>query len=347
MNNDYLRLNNSELKTDKSVNIYSAKFTKANKTQATSSKSAISLIVDEIYSLGDTTEFISKDIVEKPKVLGTIIFSFVFLLVIMAITFVCNLVKDLMLVFLLSVLLAFFVPISLLYFFYKLDARGKLKFSSLVYYAMLGGAFIVGVEFVFNSSVVTVIRDYFTVTALRCLVELLGVVLISVLLIRSKYNRARTTSILITCAVSAGFVIVKSLYSNFLSMLVEVDVETNLGFFEYGMRLGAILNQDGFIGLSLNRLLNSSSSSCFLLPITFIFVAIIFIDVLETEDWSITKKAISSIFAFIFCATSYILISIQTSFNVLSVLYKALSIAFVLYLFARTINNCIKSEKYE
>ncbi len=347
MNNDYLRLNNDDLKSDNTVNIYSAKHSKSKTKEVSSSKSAISLLIDEIYSAGETAEFINNDAIEKPKVLGAIVFSFVFLLVIMAISFICSVVKDLMLVLCLCILFAFFVPVSILYFFYRLDVRGKLKFSSIAYYMLLGGAFLIGVEFIFNTNINQLVRGYFPNVVLRCLVELGGVLLISILIVRAKFNRARSTAILITCAVSAGFAITKGLYSNFLSMFVEVDVETNLGFFDYGMRLGAILNHDGFIGLSLENLLNEAPMTSFLQPMIFMFVAIIFIDVLETQDWSMTKRAISSIFAFIFCATTYILMSIQTSFNVLSLLYKTLSVIFVLYLFAKTVNSCIKSEKYE
>ncbi len=347
MNNEFLRLNNDELKIDKTVNFYSAKHHKVKKVQSDSSRSAISLLIDEVYSAGDTAEFITKDVVVKPKLLDPVIFSFVFLLVIMAFSFVCSAVKDLMLILCLSVMLALFVPVSLLYFFSRLDVRGKLKFSNLIYYLLLGGVFYIAVEFIFNNTINQAGYNYFSTVSLRCLVELLGVFLISSLVVRNKFNRARTTSILITCAVSAGLAITKALYSNFSSMLVDVDVETNLGFFDYGMRIGAILNQEGFIGLSLENLLSTASMSSFLQPLIFMCVAIIFIDVLETEDWSITKRTISSIFTFLFCVTTYILMSIYTPFNVLSLLYRVLSMAFVLYLFARTLNSCIKSEKYE
>lgn len=347
MNNDYLRLNNSELKSDKSVNIYSAKHSKVKNVESNLSKSALSIIIDEVYSSGDSVEFINENTVEKPKILDSIIFSFVFLLVIIAITFVCTVTKDLILILCLSVLLAMFVPVSLLYFFYRLDVRGKLKFSSLIYYMLLGGVFLICIDFVFKTSMNQAFNDYLSNVSVRCLVELIGIFLISFFIVRGKFNRARTSAILITCAVSAGFALTKSLYGNFMSLFVDADVETNLGFFDYGMRLGAIINHEGFIGLSFDNLLSTASSLSFLQPMIFMFVAIIFIDVLETEDWSITKRAISSIFAFIFCATAYILTSVYTSFSVLSLLYKSLSIIFVLYLFVKTINDCIKSEKYK
>lgn len=347
MNNEYLRLNNNELKSDKSVSIYSAKHYKVKKAKSNSSKSVISLLIDEVYSAGETAELITKDIVQKPKILDGVIFSFVFLLVIMAVSFVCTAVKDLMLTLVLSVLFALFVPISLLYFFSCLDVRGKLKFSNLAYYIMLGGVFLISVEFVFNNTINKVVHNYFSIVVLKCLIELLGVILISFLLIRNKFNIARTTSILIACAVSSGFALTKALYSNFSSLLVDVDVETNLGFFDYGMRIGAILNQDGFIGLSIENLLSTAPTSSFLQPLIFILVSIIFIDVLETEDWSTTKRTFSSIFAFIFCATTYIFMSIYTSFNFLTLLYRVLSMAFVLYMFTRTLNSCIKFESYE
>ncbi|MBE5744433.1 MAG: hypothetical protein E7358_07000 [Clostridiales bacterium] len=347
MDNNYLRLNNNELKTDKNVNIYSAKHSKIKDKEKKNSISAISMIIDEVYGVRDTAELIAKDAVEKPKILDAIIFSFVFLLFIMALTFVCNVVKDLLLLLTLCVIFALFIPISLVYFFYRLDVRGKLKFSSLFFYSLFGGAFLIFIEFTFNTMVNKAIHDYFSTVALRCLIELLGVFLISTLFIRNKFNRARTTSIMITCAVSAGFAFTKALFNNYTALLVDVDVETNLGFFEYGMRIGAILNQDGFIGLSLENLLSKSSLNSFLQPLIFMLVAIIFIDVFESEDWSITKRAVRSIFAFLFCATTYILMSIHTSFNILSMLYRALSVVFVLYLFIRTVNGCIKSENYE
>ena len=134
MNNEYLRLDNPDAKVDSTVNKYSAKTQVKRKAKKQELTSTIDLILEEVYESQNTTTLINQETVHKPKILDTIVFSFIFLIAIIFLGIVTRLSTSLLLTFILSVSSAFFIPVSFIYFFHRLDVRGKIKFYRRSYH---------------------------------------------------------------------------------------------------------------------------------------------------------------------------------------------------------------------
>ena len=339
MNNDFLRLNNVTAQTDTSVNKYSVKSAQKKKTSRTDGNSALSLIIDEVYD-GDSG-LIYNERVQKPKIIDSIAFSFVYLVVIMAFMLLVEAKANLFLIYVLAIISAILVPVSLVYFFYRLDVRGRLKFSSIIYLVSVGFVVYVFIDFIFKRFVGETLSFYMYVITIRSAIELLSIVLISIFVIKNKSKCSRMTAILIACAVSSGFAVAEALSGNLSAMFVSVEVH------QLGSSVGAILNMNSFIQRSATNLLNQIADTAFLQPLMFVMLITILVKIFVNDEWSIRKRSVTIVFTFLFCAVTHALTNISTPFNVLSILYNVVSIAFTLYLFGKMLNNTIKAEKYE
>ena len=153
MNNEYLRLNNADSQQDLSVNKYSAKLNAKNKANRQRQSSALGLIIDEVYSVQEKTELIQQESVKKPKILDAVFFSFAYLISLILLAFIVKTTKNLVLLYVLAMGSSFYIPLSFIYFFYRLDVRGKLKFSSIAYCVLIGFAIYLAIDFVFEKFV--------------------------------------------------------------------------------------------------------------------------------------------------------------------------------------------------
>ncbi len=339
MDKDYLRVNSEKRLADSEVNEYSVK-SKAKKNKSFEKNSAIKLIFDEIYSKSKSFD-ISKGNIKKPMLLDSIIFSLILLVLGVVLCVVAYVLREFFLLQLLVFYFSFFVPVSLLYFFYRLDVNGGIKFSMLVYCILAGVATYIISELFFANFVSETMHSYHSNVAFRCLFELLSIALICFFVIRGMQSVSGTTSLLIACAVASGFSFTKCLSENFTALLINVSVSPG------GEAVGAILNIEEFIKTSSRKIISSVATISVYRPFVFIALSVIIAKILNNDGWSLGKKTITTFFTFLFCCVTYILSSLKTSFNTLAILYNLISILFTGFLFFSAINDCIKSEKYE
>lgn len=339
MDKDYLRLGGESRLEDNEVNEYSVKV-EIKKKKNVEENSTLQLIFDEIYNKGNSIA-VSGATSNKPKLLDAIVFSSIMLLFTVILAVFTYFAREFFLLQLLVICSALILPISLLYFFYRLDVKAKVKFSTLVYLVVIGVAIFVITELIFDKFISQTHQAYHSFVAIRCLIELLVVSLVCYLINGGMRIKSATTPLLIASAVAVGFAISKSLAQNFSLLLINLNVAPS------GETLGAIVNVEGFIRDSANRVIASFATVSVYRPFVFIALCIIIERVLTSENTSAGKKTATSFFTFLFCSVTYILSSLQTPFNVLTFLYNLISIVFTGYLFINAINSCVKAEKYE
>lgn len=339
MDKDYLRLNCESRIEDNEVNEYSVKVAlKKKKTEE--NNSTLQLIFDEIYNKGNSIA-VSGANPNKPKLLDAIAFSVIMFLFSVVLAVFTYFMRELFLLQLLVICSAVIVPISILYFFYRLDVRGNVRFSTLVYSVIVGVVIFCATELVFDRFVSQAYEWYYSVVAIRCLVELLLVSVICYLIIGNMRNKSATTPLLIACAVAVGFAFSKSLSQNFSSLLTNVNVSPS------GETVGAIVNVEDYIKNSTKNLIALFATVSVYRPFMFIALSIIIVRILTNEVSSAGKRTATSFFTFLFCSVTYILSSLQTPFNFLTFFYNLISIVFTGYLFINAINSCIKTTAYD
>jgi hypothetical protein len=339
MDKDYLRLNSESRLSDESVNEYSVKVA-VKKKKSSEENSTLQIIFDEIYNKGNSIG-VSGANTNKPKLLDSIIFSSIILLFGVILAVITYFTRELFLLQLLVISSAIIVPISLLYFFYRLDVKGKVKFSTIMYLVVAGVVIFIVTELVFEKIINQTNQSYHSFVAIRCLIELLLVSLVCYLIYGGMRTKSVTTPLLIACAVAVGFAFSKSLSQNFSLLLINVNVAPS------GETVGAIVNVENFIKDSVKSVIESFATVSVYRPFVFIALCVIIVRILTSQVPSVGKKTANSFFTFLFCSVTYILSSLQTPFNVLTFFYNLISIVFTGYLFINAINSCVKDEKYE
>ena len=339
MDNEYLRLLSEERQNDNEVINYSVK-KNATKKKPNQNNTAISLIFDEIYNKTNTFS-LNEASAKKPKLLDSIVFSSILLLIGVLLGVLTYILREFFLLELLVVYFSIFMPLSFMYFFYRLDVKGHTKFSTLVYCVSVGIAIFIISELLFKSLIKGEIKLYHSNVAMRCLFEFLSISLVCFFIIKSMKKVSGATTLLIACAVAAGFSFSRSLSENFTSLLINVSVSPS------GESVGAILNIESFIKTSAKNVIASFASNSVYKPFIFTSLSIIIVKISNNDVFTHKKKFITSILTLAFCYITYILSSLQTPFSVLTILYNLISLIFTAYLFINAINDCLNSEKYD
>ena len=172
MDNEYLRLLNEDRLGDSEVNQYSVK-KNSTKKKLNQNNTAISLIIDEIHNKSKTLS-LSEGGVKKPKLLDSIVFSALLLLFGAILGVLTYTVKEFFLLELLTVYLSLFMPLSFMYFFYRLDVKESIKFSTLVYCVVVGITIFIMSELLLKILIKGEIKSYHSIVAICCLFELLS-----------------------------------------------------------------------------------------------------------------------------------------------------------------------------
>ena len=336
MNNEYLRLDCEERFVDSSVNEYSVK-TPVKK--AVEKNTALKLILDEIYSKCNSVNI--SETAKKPKLLDAIVFSSILLLFALLLSVVTYYSRVFTMLELTVCCYSAIMPTSIIYLIYKLDVTGKVKFSTIIYCVFVGVAVFVLVEIIFSKLISQALRDYHAYVAVMCLIEMLSVVGVAYLIMCSMNKLSNTTLLIISCAVAVGFSLSNALADNFYLLLTNV---TQLGA---GEAVGVIIYDEEYVKFSMNNLISSFSTVSIYRPFVFIALTVIIFRSLTKSFSKKGKKVVNVLFTILFCLVTYILSSLKTPFDILTVLYNLIAIIFTVYLFITAINDCIKSEKYE
>ena len=339
MDNDYLRLDSDERLVDSQVNEYAVK-TNYKKQRNNKGNTAISFILDEIYSKKNLVD-ISENVSKKPKLLDAIFFSLSLLLFSFLISVVTYYVRAFFLLELTVFCYSAIIPVSILYFFYRLDVNGRIKFSTLAYSALFGISAFIIIEIIFTKLINQALHDYYSSVAVRCLVELILVVVIAYFLRRGVRGGTNISGLVIACAVAVGFSFSNALADNFSALLVNVSVSNT------GYAVGAIINIEEFIRTSISNVISTFATISIYKPFLFIALTVIIFRSLTNNLLNLKKKVVTIFFTFLFCIVTYVLSSLKTPFDFLMVLYNLIAIAFTLYLFITAINGSVKLEKYE
>lgn len=332
MNNDFLRFSNKELNCDDGVVKYSKDSEIKIKKKSAKNNTALKIIINEISDYNKSVNLTSESSNATPKLLGSLIFSACLFLTCCVVSAIAYLSSKFFTLPILIFCFSIFVPASFFFFFYKLNCNKKVNVSVLLIAILLGAMIFILVELVFSKNVSEALQKYHYVVAVKCLIELLSIFLISLLIIRTCKISEISTRLLIACAVASGYSFVSSLSQNFYSLLITVNVGGSSD------AVGAIINLKSLVNESIVNVVKTAPIFSIFKPCMFISVAIILVKTINLD----LKSTIISVFTFIFCLSTYVLTSLQTPFNVLSVVYNVFSVLLVGYLLVKTVNACIK-----
>ena len=182
MDNEYLRLVSEERLNDNEIIEYSVK-KNLPKKKTHHNNTAISLIFDEIYNRSSAFS-LDQASPKKPKLLDSIVFSSIILLIGVLLGVLSYIVREFFLLELLIFYLSMFMPLSFMYFFYRLDVKGNTKFSTLVYCVSVGIAIFIISELLFESLIKGEIKSYHSNVAIRCLFEFLSISIVCFFIIK-------------------------------------------------------------------------------------------------------------------------------------------------------------------
>lgn len=340
MDNEYLRLANPDLKNDETVNSYSAKSNKV-KINNKSSASAIGFIIEELNS-GKIDEPIRIEMpVEKPKILDCFTLAVIFILVCVTLSVLALTFNELFLLQPLIVVLALTVPISSIYFFYRLDVRSKTPISSVIFYFLIGAFIYVIIELFYVKLIFEPFKENYSFVWTRCLVELLVVVLTAVIIAKTSKKHALSSVMMVACAVAGGFVSARALSELTISSMLSVNL------FGSGSSVGAIVNTKAMLEASIENLVFSSINIAVYEALMFISLNVIISKMVCDNEITGVKKNLNSLFVFLFCGVTYALSMLSTPFSFLKMIYNLTAILITGYLLYKVVNDCIKSEIYE
>ena len=331
MNNDFLRFSNENLDREEGVVSYSAQKTE-EKPKRSEKNTAIKIILEEIYNKDKTISLSNEETNNKPKLLISIVFSMVGFVFCGILTAISSFSNELFTLPILVMSYSLLIPISFTFFFYKLNIHSKVKFVTVMLCYLLGSLLYFGVELIFSLAVSDSVDIYYSIVAVKCFIELFSVFIISISLIKSYKISSVAGALLIACSVASGYSVTKSLSQNFSALLVNVSVGSS------GETVGAIINLEKLIQSSIKGLIKSFPLVSVFKPCIFICLSVITVKFLRAD----IKSTVTSIFTFLFCLVTYVLISINTPFNYLTTLYNLLSIIFTVVLFIDTVNSAIK-----
>lgn len=339
MNNEYLRLNGKDRQTDKNVVEYSVSASKKKILKSASGEnSAINLIIDEINSVEAQENVLLTQAVKKPKLIDAIIFSFASFVIVCLLILLNYFIKDFFLLNLITITFSVILPISVTYFFYRLDVRGNVKFSNIMYYFIAGVTLFIAQNLIFNKGVNQAFQGYYFAVSIKSIIELLLIIVVAWLFIKSKGNVAKSTAFLVVCAVASGFTVAKNLSDNFNSLLINVN-------FDLGS-VGAVINIKELVDKSFNNLISQAMMGSLFNTFMLISLAIIIIDLVCDYNLSKGRKIISLFFTFLLCCSVYVLIMIKPPFDFLLISYKIIATTFTIYLLIKAVNDYVNSEIY-
>lgn len=342
MNNDVLRVENFK---DEDLSVNSSHFKNdSNKNSIDAKKTTlISLIKDEYKDKGNN--YNSLILAPKPKIFSTIILALSLILLIVALSVFCYQTKDILYAVVLAIICALTMPLSLTYFFNKLDTKSNFSFLSTLKMFGLGALVYCLSNALYQSVIETTNYSGYLIVFARCIIEMLSILIITALFYKQNIKTGTITLMFIACAVASGFSAFKSFSTMFNSLFIKIQI-----FDGQSLSVAAIVNTGSWANRSINALFKTIGYYGFYQPLIFVALNVI---IAFSLNYYFNKKSraseakTSNLLIIITCLLINALISVNTSILFFEIIYNASAVLFTAYMFYEVLEFSIKNEKYK
>ncbi|MBR5439036.1 MAG: hypothetical protein IKV61_02345 [Clostridia bacterium] len=342
MEKDILRVENFK---DANANINSSHFKNAvdKKIVENQNTSIATLIRDELASDDNSPTTLS--LTTKPKIFSTFILAVSLIVASVLLALFCYFTKEIYFAVLLAGVCSIIIPMTLTYFFSKLDTRGELSILFILKTFALGALAYCVLEIVFTNIVELINYSGYLTSLTKCLVDMAVVTLITALLYSQNKKTGTITLMLIACTVASGFSTFKSFTTMFNSLFIKVQI-----FDGQSLSVGAIINTGNWATRSINSLLKTTVYYGLYQPLIFTSLNVI---IGFSLNYYFNKKSrdidnrTSNLLIIITCLLINALISVSTSIIFFEIIYNVCAILFTAYMFYEVLDYSIKNEKYK
>ena len=342
MGNEFLRLENkSNLDDTVSTVSFGEKPLKKNDGET---NTLLNFFRSERVDFNEKLVLEDKVPVEKPKLYECVSLLIELIIISALLIYFCLSVNNLFFSVILIVFTGMILPISMVFFFYKLNTRWKIPTTLLINLFIVGLCAYLIVDVVLDRFILYTLNYANIVVPIKNTVEIGIVILIIGFVVKyvKKYNVFSV--LLIACIVSAGFSAGKSMVEMFEVMFVRVQV-TNGGITS---AVGAIINSDESVRISIKTLLHNLLNISVFKPAIFISLAVIngFVIRYLLFRKNNEKSPLSLIFLFFFTIILMAFSSINSSILFLQVIYTAVCVITTAYALYQVVEHSIKNENY-
>ncbi len=342
MSNDILRHKNKST-VDNSVSVASFGDKKVRTTEE-KSNSLLSFFRSERIGFNEKLALEDAVPVEKPKLYEPMSLFIELIAISALLIYFCISVNNVFMTVVLMCLSSLIIPVTMVFFFYRLNTRWKMKTSLIVQLASLGVGSSLVLDVVFDKLINYSFNYANWVLPVRNVVDICIVLLIVGFVLKGIKQYSVMSVLLVASIISAGFSASKSMLQLFEVMFVRVQV-TNNGI---TTAVGAIINTPESVKISITALLHNLLNISIFKPTIFISLTVINGFVLRHIFFrkSGEKYPLGTVFLFCFTLIITAFSSIVSSIKFLQVLYTIICVVATGYALYQVVEQSIKQENY-
>lgn len=343
MENDILRVENFK-DADESVNSSHFKNNKNITSLKASKNSIMKLIYDEKVDFKSHAIENSK-LAPKPKLFSSIILALSLFVANLILAVTCFVTKEISFAVACAVLFSITVPLSLTYFFYRLDTRSNFSFLNVLKTFAVGALAFGVLEIAFKKLIPSTLQFNNLVVIAKSLIDMAVVLIITILFYKQGKKTGAITLMFIACTVASGFSTFKSFLTTFDSLFIKVQI-----FDGQSMSVGAIINTGEWANRSMTALFKTLFYHGFYTPLMFTMLNVIIgfsLNYYFNKTARESENGTSNLFVIIICILINALISVGTSIRFFEIVYNVCAVLFTAYMIYEVLDYSIKNEKYE
>ena len=306
--------------------------------------SLISFFTDEKKAVQEKLALEDSKPVQKPKLGGSTTIFIELLVITILLLYFCISVNN---VFFMSVLIfiaSAIMPITMVYFFNKLNTRGRLRLSTVIRLLATGVITYLILDFLFDKFFLDSSNYAYIFTSIRSIVELVVILFIVGFTLKALKQHNIMTVLYIASILSAGFALSRSLVEMFEVMFIRIQISQN-GVIS---AVGAIINSTESAKYSIDALIENIFYIGFFKP--FVFISLTVINGFALRFLFYNKNGEQNPFGLIvllvFSLVTIGFSSLTSSINFLQILYTVCTIIVTGFALYHVIENSIKTENY-
>lgn len=345
MDNEFLRYKNKP--NFKSEDVSYASFGKNdNKNlKVKTADSLLSFLKEENVTNNENVLLEESAPIEKPK-LGDAVNLFINLLVInVLLVYFCSLLNNILFVFTLVFLSSITIPISMIYFFYKLNTRSKINVLTVIKLLAVGALIFFIFGNVLDRALITNVNYNYIVTSIKSGLEFITVLLVCWLAVKNLKYKDIMSVMYVVSVVSGGYVMARSMVELVEIVFIRVQITDN----GVVSAVGAIINNSESVKLSIEALIKN-------IPYLAVYKSALFMSIMVISGFALkhlmfknynylTPLNLWLVMAFSLIVNAFSLLTPSIMF--LRGLYIIFSILITLYVLFRVIDYSIKTENYK
>ncbi|MBO5713077.1 MAG: hypothetical protein J6R88_02590, partial [Clostridia bacterium] len=300
---------------------------------------------DELIEL-NLNEEPKQTLVSKPKLFEPIALTVFLLSTILILSILCFILKEFAFVPVLIIVSSIGVPLSIVYFCYRLNTRNDVSFLDNIKYLILGFALSILINLIFSGLSDSVFGSALSSLHVKSAVEIVATIVLVVICLVGNSHEGYPSALLVSSVVSAGFIIGSTATQLFNSLFISFEVQDGT----IVKALGAIINSEKYLNDSINSLVYAVFKSSVVRPAVFICSVILSgfaVKYVSTKPIFSQSNNLTGILLFPVSVIIYFLSEFFSSIFYLQFLYNSISIVISIFIFYKIVNYTIKTENYK